>query len=160
MEFPTEGPVRIRVKAHAVIPDGKGPPRMRVRIGLRADTYVTGGTIGQDVDVLATEEEPGVYEFTGRLENYPVLSHGTNFPGLLVNVHNVYDDGSKAIELLDLKIGQQEKVLNEPDPEQPWLVVESVEFLAPDYKVWPPQSHQAILFPRTEDPQASNDQVG
>ncbi|MGI9428801.1 MAG: DUF1592 domain-containing protein, partial [Bythopirellula sp.] len=87
----------------------------------------------------------------------PVLSHGTNFPGLLVNVHNVYDDGSKAIELLDLKIGQQEKALNEPDPEQPWLVVESVEFVAPDYKVWPPQHHQAILFPRTEDPQASND---
>ena len=154
LDFPVEGPVRIRVKAHAVIPDGKGPPRMRVRLGIRADTYVTGGTLGQDVDVLASEEEPGFYEFTGRLENYPELSHGTNFPGLLVTIHNVYDDGSKAIEVLDLKIGQQEKVLDKPDPNQPWLVVESVEFVAPDYKVWPPQTHRAILFANTDQPQS------
>ena len=150
-EFPVEGPLRVRVKAHAVIPDGKGPPRMRVRIGKKADTYVTGGTIGEDVDVSASEEEPGVYEFRGRLENYPELSQGTNFPSILVTVHNVYDDGSEAIEVLDLRLNEQEKVLNQPDPKQPWLVVESVEFVAPDYEMWPPKYHQAILFPTPEN---------
>ncbi len=146
MEYPLAGPVRVRVKAHAVIPEGKGPPRMRVMIGVRADTYVPGGQVGRDIDVLASAEAPGVYEFTGRLEHYPMLGTPSNFPGLLINVHNVYDDGSDAIELLDLKINQQEKKLNNPDPEQPWLVVESVEFVAPDYKIWPPEHHRAILF--------------
>lgn len=146
MDFPIEGPVTVRIKAHSVIPDSKGPPRMRVMIGIRADTYMPGGQIGHDVDVVETSDEPGVYEFTGRLENYPMLAHGSNFRGLLVNVHNVYDDGSDAIELLDLKIPQQEKKLDKPDPKQPWLVVESVEFVAPDYQVWPPKHHRAILF--------------
>jgi len=76
MDYPTTGPVKVRVKAHAVIPEGKGPPRMRVRIGLRPDTYVTGGTIGTDIDIWDTVEEPGIYEFTGRLEHYPMLLTG------------------------------------------------------------------------------------
>ncbi len=151
-EYPTEGPVKVRVKAYAVIPEGKGPPRMRVRIGVRADTYVPGGELGEDIDVTATAEEPGIYEFIGRLEQFPVLITPSNFPGMLVNVHNVYDDGSEAIEVFDLKLNQQEKVLNDPDPKQPWLVVESVEIAAPDYKIWPPEHHQAILFKGAETP--------
>ncbi|HIG28154.1 MAG TPA: DUF1592 domain-containing protein [Verrucomicrobiales bacterium] len=153
MEYPSEGPVCVRVKAHAVIPEGKGPPRMRVRIGLRADTYVTGGRIGEDVDVVASAEEPGVYEFVGRLEHYPMLGTLSNFPGLLVNVHNIYDDGSEAIEVYDLKINQQYKVLNKPDPAQPWLVVESVEVVINDYADWPPAYHQSILIRGVEVPE-------
>lgn len=146
VEYPTEGPVRVRVKAHAAIPEGKGPPRMRVMVGVRADTYIPGGQLGEDIDIVASADEPGIYEFTGRLEQFPMLATPSNFPGLLVTVHNVYDDGSDAIELLDQKLGPQEKKLNDPDPEQPWLVVESIEFVAPDYQAWPPKHHQAILF--------------
>ena len=156
-EFPTDGPIRIRVKAHAVIPEGRGPPRMRVRIGLRPDTYVTGGQVGEDIDVWATEEEPGVYEFTSRLEYYPTLKLDANFPGLLVNVYNVYDDGTDLINMLDLRINEQYKVLNKPDPEQSWLVVESVEFVANEFEIWPPPHHQAILFKGAEIPK---DEVG
>lgn len=157
LEYPTEGPIRIRVKAHAVIPEGKGPPRMRVRIGLRPDTYVTGGQVGEDIDVTASADEPGIYEFNGYLEHYPVLKTQANFPGLLVNVHNIYDDGSDAIEIFDLRIGDQFKVLNKPDPAQPWLVVESVEFVANDHGVWPPEYHRAILPKGAEIPK---DEVG
>jgi hypothetical protein len=153
LEYPSEGPIRIRVKAHAIIPEGKGPPRMRVRIGLRPDTYVTGGQVGEDIDVTATAVEPGIYEFNGYLEHYPVLKTQANFPGLLVNVHNVYDDGSDAIEVYDLRIGDQFKVLNKPDPAQPWLVVESVEFVANDHQIWPPDYHRAILFKGAEIPE-------
>lgn len=153
LTYPKSGPVTIRVKAHAKIPEGKGPPRMRVRIGLRADTYVPGGRIGEDVDVTATEAEPGVYEFRGWLDNIGVLKTGANFPGMLVNVHNVYDDGSAAIELFDKRINEQEKKLNKPDPKQPWLVVHSVEFVGPDYKMWPPKHHQDILFKGAEVPE-------
>lgn len=152
-DYPTEGPIRIRVKAHAVIPEGKGLPRMRVRIGLRPDTYVTGGQLGQDVDVTATADEPGIYEFSGWLNRFPVLKTKANFPGMLVNVHNVYDDGSDAIEVLDLRIGEQLKVLDDPDPAQPWLVVESVEVVANDHELWPPDHHRAILFHAADVPQ-------
>lgn len=150
MEYPTKGPIRVRVKAHAVIPEGKGPPRMSVKLGVRADTYMPGGPIGEEIDVTATEENPGIYEFTGHLENYIVLTTPTNFPGMLINVHNVYDDGSNAIELLDKRLNEQEKKLNTPDPKQPWLVVHSVEIIAPDYQSWPPRRHQRILFESTE----------
>ena len=146
MEYPTEGPVRVRVKAHAIIPDGKGPPRMRVWVGLRADTYVPGGQIGEDIDVEATAEEPGIYEFNGFLEHYPALKLSANFPGMVLMVQNVYDDGSDAIQLLDLKINQQLKKLDKPDPQQAWLVVESVEFVANEFEFWPPAHHQTILF--------------
>ena len=152
LEYPDSGPVTIRVRAHAKTPEGKGPPRMRVMIGLRADTYVPGGQIGEDVDVTARESEPGIYEFRGWLDNLEVLKTPSNFPGMLVNVHNVHDDGSDAIELLDLKVNQQEKRLNKPDPKQPWLVVESVEFVGPDYQTWPPGHHQNILYLGSEIP--------
>ena len=72
MDYPVSGPVRVRVKAHAVIPEGKGPPRMRVMIGVRADTYVPGGQVGPEVDVTASADEPGTYEFTGWLEHFPM----------------------------------------------------------------------------------------
>ncbi len=146
MDYPTSGPIRVRVKAHAVIPEGKGPPRMSVKLGVRADTYMPGGPIGEEIDVTATADNPATYEFVGHLENYVVLTLPTSFPGMLINVHNVYDDGSDAIKLLDLRINEQEKKLNTPDPEQPWLVVHSVEVIAPDYQSWPPQRHKAILF--------------
>jgi len=147
MDYPTEGPVTIRVKAYAKIPEGKGPPRMRVRVGIRADTYIPGGQIGEDIDILSTESEPGVYEFKGRLEQFKsVLETPSNFPGLMITVQNVYDDGSDKIDVLDLRLNEQERELNKPDPNQPWLVVQWVEFVAPDYAVWPPEHHRQILF--------------
>ncbi|HCR30305.1 MAG TPA: hypothetical protein DIV79_09845 [Opitutae bacterium] len=147
MDYPVKGPVTIRVKAHAVIPEGKGPPRMRVRVGIRADTYIPGGQIGEDIDVLDTEETPGVYEFRGQLDRFEkVLATPSNFPGLMITVQNVYDDGSDKIDVLDLRLNEQERQLNDPDPCQPWIVVESVEFIAPDYAVWPPEHHTRILF--------------
>jgi hypothetical protein len=153
MEWPTDGPVKIRVKAHAVIPEGKGPPRMRVKIGRRADTYIPGGPVGQDVDVWATADAPGVYEFEGWLDQYPVLKLPANFPGMMITVHNVYDDGSDVIEILDKRIGDKLKFLDKPRKDQPWLVVESVEFVGPDYKAWPPEHHRAILFKGAETPE-------
>lgn len=152
MDYPTTGPVTVKVKAHAVIPEGKGPPRMRVRIGLRPDTYVTGGSVGEDIDVWNTAENPGMFEFNGRLEHYPMLSVTPNFPGLLVNVHNIYDDGGDAMDIFTLRINEQYRELNEPDPEQPWLMVESVSLLVNEFESWPPKHHTDILFKGLEVP--------
>lgn len=153
MDYPTTGPVKVKVKAHAAIPEGKGPPRMRVRIGLRPDTYVTGGTIGEDIDIWDRAEEPGMYEFTGRLEHYPMLSVIPNFPGLLVNVHNIYDDGSEAMDKFSLRINEQYRELNDPNPEQPWLVVESVSLVVNEFEAWPPKHHTDILPKGLEVPE-------
>ncbi len=158
MDYPTTGPVTVRVKAYAKIPDSKGPPRMRVRAGIRADTYIPGGQIGEDIDIHATAAEPGIYEFRGRLEQFQsVLETPSNFPGLMITVQNVYDDGSDKIEVLDLRLNEQERELNQPDPNQPWLVVEWVEFAAPDYATWPPEHHRQILFKGLDVPE---DEVG
>ena len=146
MDYPTTGPVTVKVKAHAVIPEGKGPPRMRVRIGLRPDTYVTGGSVGEDIDVWNTSEDPGYFEFNGRLEHYPMLGTIPNFPGLLVNVHNIYDDGGEAMDIFRLRINEQYRELNDPDVEQPWLVVESVSLVVNEFESWPPKHHTDILF--------------
>lgn len=152
MDYPTTGPVTVKVKAHAVIPEGKGPPRMRVRVGLRPDTYVTGGTVGEDIDIWDTAEEPGTYTFHGRLEHYPMLSVTPNFPGFLVNVHNIYDDGGKAMDIFRLRINEQYRELNDPDPEQPWLVVESVSLVVNEFESWPPKHHTDILHKGFEVP--------
>jgi len=126
---------------------------MRVRVGIRADTYIPGGQIGSDIDILATEESPLVYEFKGQLDRFEkVLATPSNFPGLMITVQNVYDDGSDKINILDLRLNEQERQLNNPDPCQPWIVVESVEFVAPDYAVWPPEHHTRILFKGLEVP--------
>ena len=53
---------------------------MRVKLGIRADTYMPGGQVGEDIDVVATEDAPGIYEFTGQLEQFPVLKTPSNFP--------------------------------------------------------------------------------
>ncbi len=152
MDYPTAGPVTVKVKAHAVIPEGKGPPRMRVRVGLRPDTYVTGGSIGEDIDVWDAAEEPGTYAFHGRLEHYPMLSVTPNFPGFLVNVHNIYDDGGEAMDIFRLRINEQYRELNDPDPEQPWLVVESVSLVVNEFESWPPKHHTDILYKGFEVP--------
>ncbi len=31
---------------------------MRVRVGIRADTYIPGGQVGEDIDIWATEDSP------------------------------------------------------------------------------------------------------
>ena len=84
-------------------------------------------------------ESPVVYEFKGQLDRFEkVLATPSNFPGLMITVQNVYDDGSDKINILDLRLNEQERELNNPDPCQPWIVVESVEFVAPDYAVGRP----------------------
>lgn len=154
MEYPEEGPVRVRVKVGVKLPEGASvagvvgvAPRMRVAMGVRADTENPESLMGEEVDVVEVDGEVGVYEFVGRMENFPLPNKVSGkYPGLLVNVYNVYDDGSGALDKMYLKLNQQEKFLNKPDETQPWLVIESVEFIGSDYEYWPPKHHQAILF--------------
>ena len=95
LQYPTEGEFIVRVRAGAVIPQGEGIPRMQVSIGLRSDTVSPTRVLGQ-VDVPNPETELEVYEFRGRIEEFPLPGHNPKFPGVTIAVNNIYDDGLPA----------------------------------------------------------------
>ena len=92
LEYPHQGEFIVRVKAGAVIPLGQGIPRMQVSVGLRSDTVSPTKVLGQ-VDVPNHESNQQVYEFRGRIEEYPLPGHNPKFPGVTIVVTNAYDDG-------------------------------------------------------------------
>jgi hypothetical protein len=92
LEFPREGEFVVRIKAGALVPEGEGIPRMRISIGLRSDTVSPTKILGE-VDVTNSERSPKVYEFRGRIDEFPLPGHNPKFPGITIVVSNVYDDG-------------------------------------------------------------------
>ena len=92
LEYPREGEFVVRVKAGASIPEGMGVPTMSLAIGLRADTRSPSKTLGE-ADVRNAEAEKQVYEFRGRIEEFPLPGHNPKFPGVTITVSNIYDDG-------------------------------------------------------------------
>ncbi len=95
LEYPQEGEFVVRVKASSLIPDGQGIPRMRLSIGLRSDTVSPTKMLGE-VDVSNPETSPEIYEFRGRMEEFPLPGHNPKFPGVTIIVSNAYDDGLPA----------------------------------------------------------------
>jgi len=61
-EFPRQGEVLVRVRAHAVVPAKAGYPRMRVSMGVRADVRAPEKTLAE-IDV--TNTEPRTFTFRG-----------------------------------------------------------------------------------------------
>ena len=93
-EYPREGKFVVRVMAGSSVPAGMGVPRMNVSLGMRSDTQSPAKTVGV-VDVANTESEKRLYEFHGRMEEYPLPGHNPKFPGMTVTVTNAYNDGLK-----------------------------------------------------------------
>lgn len=149
-EYPDEGEFLIRVRARAELAEGHGPPSLEVALGFRADTLLPHRVVGA-VDVRMEQVE--TIEFRGRLENFPLPSRTqSKFPGILIKLSNRYDDGSPIpspttidVEVAGMKKPKKEKVWV-PEVGMPQLHIESVEFIAPLYKAWPPKHHTDILF--------------
>ena len=142
LEYPREGEVVVRVKAHAEVPEGAGYPRMRLTCGMRSDVLTAEEDFGA-TDVTATADEPGVYEFRGRIEQFPLPGHNPKYPGVMFTIWNDYQrkpaGGAKPPRK---KKGQQP----EADPTLPVIVVQSVDFEGPVFDSWPPATHTQILF--------------
>jgi len=152
MEFPREGEVLVRVRAHAVVPPGAGYPRMRVTLGLRADVRAAEKTLAE-VDV--SDEKPRTFTFRGRIEEFPLPGHNPKFPGLQVSVYNAYEGDMPATKKKKKKKKKRKKKNNvPPDPTQPVIVIESVDFEGPVFKSWPPRQHARIFF----DPSGQRDE--
>ncbi len=165
-EYPDEGEFLIRVRARAELVAGHGLPRLQVSLGFRADTELPHRVVDA-IDVEA--EEIAAYEFRGRLENFPLPSRTqSKFPGILIKLENLYDDGSALPDLTTEDVEgagkkkRKKKNVSAAEVGLPQLHIESLEFIAPHYDSWPPKYHTAILFnssSRTDDPRGYARQV-
>ncbi|MDG1510076.1 MAG: DUF1592 domain-containing protein [Mariniblastus sp.] len=150
--FPNSGEFRIRVTAQANLVDGADYPRLKATFGYRADTQSPNKEIGT---TEITSEQPGVYEFRGRMEDFPIQSRNqSKFPGQLITLTNVFNDGkqrklTRKVETTVEKNGKLRKVKTTElikHADVPTITIQSVEFTSPLYESWPPAHHQTILF--------------
>ncbi len=150
--FPNSGEFRIRVTAQANLVDGADYPRLKATLGYRADTQSPNKEIGT---IEITSQQPGVYEFRGRMEDFPIQSRNqSKFPGQLITLTNVFNDGkqrklTRKVETTVEKNGKLRKVKTTElikHTDVPTITIQSVEFTSPLYESWPPNHHQTILF--------------
>jgi mono/diheme cytochrome c family protein len=141
IEYPDEGEFVVTVKITAeLVPDG-GLPLLEVSVGYCPDTQILVREF-EPVEVSQSSEQ--VFEFRGQLEDFPLPVRGQGkYPGLVVRVRNVYDDGS---ELPKEQKDEQKKKFYPDEPHLPKLLIQSVQFDGPVFEQWPPASHRKILF--------------
>jgi hypothetical protein len=150
-EFPRDGEFLIRVKVGARVPEGMAYPRLSVAVGVRADVLAPKKTVGE-IDIDAPLDAPQIYEFRGRIEDFPLPGKNPKFPGMLITLAHVgkAPPAPKRVKGMKGKNKKQQKDAPEPpkdDPAQPLIVVESIDFDGPLFETWPPASHTRILFP-------------
>ena len=143
--YPETGEFLVTVTAGADLRPGKGPPVMEVSVGYRPDTKILFDTAGT---VELTSPDARTFEFRGRMENYPKPVRGqSKFPGLVVRVTNVYEDGTPRPEFKTRKNEEGKNVrYYDNDPEFPRVRVDKVTFEGPVFERWPPEHHRRILF--------------
>lgn len=151
-EFPDEGDFVLRVTAHAEIPEGAMVPVMQVKLGFRADVSAPSKVVGVR-DVVNSESQEFV--FRARFEEFPIQSRTqSKYPGMLVWIDNIYDDGREAPRTTKGKDATNSKRRNRSapteDPAFPKIVIDAISFRAPVFEAWPPAHHTKII-PRLPD---------
>ncbi len=142
--FPKTGDFRIRIKASAILPPGYDQVPLRLIMG--NDIQVNSSTREvREVGVVNLRNSPDdaqIFEFTGRIENFPPLPgrtvKGRRQPDrMTITPQNIWNDGS-------LNDRYSYGTLRNID--LPRVVIEQMEFESPLTDVWPPAHHTAILF--------------
>ncbi len=137
-EYPEEGEFLVRVRARALLGSEKRLPEVSVQVGYRADTQTPSLEMAR-FDV--TSEESKVYEFRGRMEQFPLPSgKQSKYPGVLVRLRNEW--GEESGNSSKKKKGAKSK----GDDSVSVALIESFEFEGPQFSQWPPDHHRAILF--------------
>ncbi len=143
-DFPERGEFVIRVQASAILPPGiKSLPLsliMGQSININSSTQQVErvGTVTLD----NSPDNPEVFEFRGRVENFPVsrgrVNKGKRQPDTLhITPQVLYDDGT--LNDGGYYAGQRGLTM-------PRAVINWMEFEAPVVEVWPPEHHTRILF--------------
>ncbi len=143
--YPEKGEFEVEVTAAAELKPNKGFPIMQVSVGYRPDTEILFRTLET---VELTSEEPRTFKFRGQMENFPQPVRGqSKFPGLVVRVTNVYDDGTPRpkMQTREKEDGKKESYYVE-EPDFPKVRVDKVTLVGPLSDVWPPDHHRRILF--------------
>jgi hypothetical protein len=180
--FPRRGEFEVRVRAGAIIPEGRDFPRLRVSLGCLPGIIHVPRKIVGEVDVRASSEEPETFSFRGRIEDFPqpgdVPFGNVDFDGMMVLIDFLDADGKELrysdrtyavppVKKPPVKKGAKSNSViaaapaPPPSPENPRLdiVVQSVEFESPVITAWPPKSHTDILFAEDAKPQTPADEL-
>ena len=153
--FPQTGEFRIRCQASAILPQGIEEVPLRLVMG-----YSLGRNSGNlrvapvgTVRLSNSPDDPQVFEFRGRIENYPAEPipprNGQPQPDAMsITPQNLYDDGT---------LNDSNDFSNTRNIAMPRVVLNWLEFEGPVTDVWPPEHHTRILFDspmRETDPDA------
>lgn len=107
-------------------------PSLQAFAGSRTDDGMDYKTLGKPVEISTPMGKTKTFEFTGRLENFPIPMGSDEVSGELANIltfgvwnnHLVKDTGLKG----------------------PPLLIKEIEFEAPYFPVWPPKSYTQVFF--------------
>ncbi len=142
--FPKTGEFRIRIKASAILPPGitELPLRLIMGYGININSSTQQVEPVGTIRVRNNPDHPEVFEFRGRIENYPVqtgvVRRGKRQPdSIVITPQNLYDDGT---------LNDENGFSRPRNLAMPRAVVEWMEFEAPLTDVWPPEHHTRILF--------------
>lgn len=150
--FPKTGEFRVRMQASAILPEGV--PELPLRLIMGYSINVNSAT--QRVEPIGTvrltngPDEPEVFEFRGRIENFPVkpglVKNGVKQPGSLhLTPQVLYDDGTLNDRGTARNLAMPRAIIN-------WI-----EFEGPLVDEWPPAHHTRILF---DSPKRESDSKG
>ena len=117
-------------------------PSILAFAGSRTDDGMDYKALDKPVEVEVPYGESKLFEFTGMLENLPIPMSDGDVSGELANI---------------LTFGLWNNYLvKESNLKGPPLLIKSVEFEAPYFPVWPPDTHARIFF---ESPNKNNNQL-
>jgi len=122
-------------------------PSLQVFAGSRTDDGMDYKTIGDPVEVSVPMGAAKTFEFTGRLENFPIPMGSDEVSGELANILTFGVWNNHLVKETGLK--------------GPPLLIEEVEFEAPYFPVWPPKSYSQIFFdsPHKDNPDRYAEEV-
>ncbi|MES2981022.1 MAG: DUF1592 domain-containing protein [Verrucomicrobiota bacterium] len=148
--FPTTGEFRIRFQASAILPKGELETTLRVMMGHSHTSNSNNRPLEVvgSVDLKNNPDQPQIFEFRGRIENYPprpgLLKDGKQLPNEMAILPQViFNNGRLNDRIHNLSL--------------PRAVINWMEFEAPIMDVWPPAHHTRIFCEsplRTSDPKA------
>ena len=158
--FPQSGEFVIRIQASAILPSGVKEIPLRLVMGYTLNVNSSTQRVRPvgTITLTNTLDEPQVYEFRGRIENFPAepgrVVNGQRRPdSITLTFQNLYDDGT---------LNDDPAFLSPRNVAMPRVVINWAEFESPIVDVWPPEYHTRILFAsplRKSDPEAYVRQV-
>ena len=135
--WPKTGEFIVRIKAAGIFPKGISEVPLRLVMGYslgRNQSTLQVEHLGT-VALKANADNPEVFEFRGRIENFPAepkVNKGKISYSMVVTPQNIYDDGRRNDYVNRFK--------------RPRIIVNWMEFEGPVYESWPPKHHTDILF--------------